>query len=127
MNSKKIYNKIDILKVISCIAILLYHLGLLKGGYLAVCTFFVISGFLNTISAFNKKDFKIKDYYLNRIKKLYIPLLIVVGITISITSLIKDINWINLKPETMSVLFGYNNFWQLHANLDYFTRHISSP
>ena len=127
MNSKKIYNKIDILKVISCIAILLYHLGLLKGGYLAVCTFFVISGFLNTISAFNKKDFKIKDYYLNRIKKLYIPLLIVVGITISITSVIKDINWINLKPETMSVLFGYNNFWQLHANLDYFTRHISSP
>ena len=36
-------------------------------------------------------------------------------------------NWYNLKPETTSVLLGYNNFWQLNANLDYFTRHINSP
>ena len=33
----------------------------------------------------------------------------------------------NLKPETNSVIFGYNNFWQLNANLDYFTKNINSP
>ena len=33
----------------------------------------------------------------------------------------------NLKPETNSVILGYNNFWQLNANLDYFTRNVNSP
>ena len=127
MSSKKHFIDLDILRLLSCLAVLFYHIGLLKGGYLAVCTFFVISGLLDVISAFNKEKFSLKEYYLTRLKKLYIPLLLVVGITISITSLNPDINWINLKPETMSVLFGYNNFWQLNANLDYFTRHISSP
>lgn len=43
------------------------------------------------------------------------------------TKCISFADWINLKQETISVLFGYNNFWQLGANLDYFTRHINSP
>ena len=40
---------------------------------------------------------------------------------------IKIKNVYNLKPETNSVLFGYNNFWQLDANMDYFAMHSSSP
>ena len=54
-------------------------------------------------------------------------LLIVVFITISVISLLPSIKWLNLKPETTSVLLGYNNFWQLSANLDYFARHVNSP
>ena len=38
-----------------------------------------------------------------------------------------NIEWFNLRPETNSVLLGYNNYWQLNANLDYFVRLISSP
>ena len=49
-----------------------------------------------------------------------------VFISIAVISLFSEINWINLKPETTSVLLNYNNFWQLNANLDYFTRHIDS-
>ena len=37
---KKYYKYIDVLRVIACLFVLLYHLGLSKGGYLAVCTFF---------------------------------------------------------------------------------------
>lgn len=79
------------------------------------------------MSALKNENFSIKSYYINRFKKLYLPLIIVVFITIIFAKQITSINWINLKPETTSVLFGYNNFWQLGANLDYFTRHISSP
>lgn len=79
------------------------------------------------MSALKNENFSIKSYYTNRFKKLYLPLLIVVFLTIIIANHISTINWINLKPETTSVIFGYNNFWQLGANLDYFTRHISSP
>lgn len=123
---KKYYKNIDIIRLLSCIAILLYHLNILKGGYLAVCTFFVLSGYLSCISAFKKEKFNILEYYYNRIKKIYIPLIIVVFMSVSIVSIL-NISWLNLKPETTSVLLGYNNFWQLNANMDYFARHVSSP
>ena len=40
---KEYYKKLDIIRIISCILVLLYHLNILKGGFLAVCTFFVLS------------------------------------------------------------------------------------
>ena len=125
--NNKYYKKLDVVRLFSCISILLYHVGILKGGYLAVCTFFVLSGYLAVTSGFRKEKFSFKDYYLSRIKKIYVPLLIVVFISIASVFMITNINWINLKPETTSILFGYNNYWQLNANLDYFVRHISSP
>ena len=124
---KEYYKRIDYLRIISCIAILLYHLNILKGGYLAVCTFFVLTGYLSVISAVKKEKFSLKEYYINKFKKIYLPLLIVVFSSIAVISLLTFINWLNLKPETTSVLLGYNNFWQLNANLDYFVRHVSSP
>ena len=121
----KHYLNIDILRFLSLFAVLLYHLNLLKGGYLAVCTFFVLSGYLSVIS-YSNKEIKLKDYYLKKFQKIYLPLLLVVMTTIGINYLL-SIDWINVKAETRSVLFGYNNYWQLNANLDYFVRNISSP
>lgn len=117
----------DIIRVFACISILLYHLNILKGGYLAVCTFFVLSGYLSCISAFKKENFSILSYYKTRLLKVYLPLMIVVFITIGIISLLPYISWLHLKPETTSILLGYNNFWQLSANMDYFAGDITSP
>ncbi len=127
MKKKKYVIGIDYIRLIACIGVLLYHLTVLKGGFLAVCVFFVLSGYLSCVSALKKNKFSLKEYYLNKLKRLYIPLFVVVMISVGIVSLISSINWMNLKPETLSVLFGYNNFWQLNANLDYFAKHIDSP
>jgi len=123
----KYFYELDLIRLIACIAIFLYHLNILKGGYLAVCIFLTLSGYLSCKSLLNKDKLSFKDYYLNRIKKLYIPLLIVTFISIFVTTLFKDIIWFNLKPETSSIIMGYNNFWQINANLDYFAKHIDSP
>lgn len=123
----KYYKKLDLIRVIACISILFYHIGILKGGYLAVCTFFVLTGYFSVISYFKKEKFSFKEYYKNKLKRIYLPVLIVVFLSVLITSLIKFINYSNFKPEVTSILFGYNNYWQLNANLDYFVRHISSP
>ena len=53
---KKYYKRLDIIRLISCIAILLFHMNILKGGFLAVCTFFVLSGYLSCVSAFKKEN-----------------------------------------------------------------------
>ena len=124
---RKYYKKIDIIRILACVIVLLYHLNIIKSGYLAVCTFFTLSGYLTYKSAFQNKKFSIKEYYLNRLKKLYFPLIIIITITIILTKVIPNINFLNLKQETLSVIFSYNNFWQLNANLDYFTKVLDSP
>ena len=124
---KKYYKGLDLIRIFSCVAVLLYHLNILKGGYLLVCSFFVLSGYLSWITNYNKKNFSFKEYYIKKLKHIYIPLLIVIFISRAVVPFFKEINWVNMKPETLSVLFGYNNFWQLNANLDYFDRHVNSP
>lgn len=124
---KKYYKYIDIVRILACLAVLFYHLNILKGGYLAVCTFFVLSGYFACVSLFKKEKISLKEYYFNRLKQIYLPLIVVLFITIAILSLFPDIFWFNLRPETLSIIFGYNNFWQINANLDYFARNVSSP
>ncbi len=124
---KKYYKSLDIIRIFSCFAVLLYHLDILKGGYLAVCSFFTLSGYLSCITNFDKKKFSLWHYYKNRFIKIYIPIVITIFTTIFATSFLKEIKIINLRDEVVSILLGYNNFWQLHANLDYFSTHINSP
>ena len=124
---KTYYKKIDYIRVLLCLSVLFYHVGILKGGYLAVNCFFALSGYLAVTSFLEKKEFSLKEYYYSRFKRLYLPLITVVFLTIAFLSFFSNIHWINLKPETTSILLGYNNYWQINANLDYFVRNISSP
>ncbi len=126
-NRSKYYKNINMVRVIACIGVLLYHLNILKGGYLAVSTFFVLSSFLSCLSLFKKEKVSLKDYYVNLIKRTYLPLLIVVFVTIAFLAIFPVGNWLNLKPETTSILLNYNNYWQLNAKLDYFARQVNSP
>ena len=127
MKNKKYYKNLDIIRLISCIAVFLYHLNILKGGFLAVCIFFVLTGYLSFVSSYNKDKFSIKDYYLSKLKNIYLPFILIVFISIFVIGFFPSINWLNLKPETTSSILGYNNFWQLNASLDYFARHVESP
>ena len=125
--NKKYYTDINLIRILACLGVLLYHLNILKGGYLAVCTFFVLTAYLSCVSAFRKEKFSLLSYFTKLILKIYLPLILIVFLTISAVSFFPNIIWPNLKPETTSVLLGYNNFWQLNANQDYFARHIDSP
>ena len=125
MKTRVLY--IDLVRALLCITILLYHMGLLKGGYLAVCSFFVLSGYLSAQSLRNVK-FSALSYYKSRLLRVYIPLIVVVLFSLGIcVLLLPDLTWVSMKQEITSILFGYNNFWQSSASMDYFARHIDSP
>ena len=78
---KRIY-AIDYLKTIGIIGVLLFHVGLVKNGYLGVEVFFVISGFL-MIQAINKSveenSFNPVKYIFKRIAAFW-PLVSVAGV-----------------------------------------------
>lgn len=126
-SNNKHFKYIDILRIFSCIMIFLYHLNILKGGFLAVSIFFVISGYLSTIKLFKKEKISFKEFYLNKLFRLYLPMLIVVFVSIGVIKLFLDVNWFNLKPEVTSIMLGYNNFWQIMSNMDYFRSGLESP
>ena len=127
MTNKKRNQKIDLLRILFCTAVLLYHLDLLKGGYLAVCGFFVLSGYFTADSLIRRKDEEIFRYQVKRISRIYIPLLVTVCIAVLAVSVLSSTVWISLRPETTSVLLGYNNLWQISALQDYFARANTSP
>jgi len=119
--------EIDGLRAISVLVIIIYHLKLdkvLKGGYLGVDVFFVISGFLISFiilkELFETGAFSFYNFYKRRIRRI-LPLLLVVLLVSTIAS------WFILLPSQIvtfaksglaSVLFFSNHFWYI-SSLEY--------
>lgn len=69
---------IDALKGIAIVAVVLFHLGLLKSGYLGVDAFFVINGFLvipSMIKKIENRDFSFFNFLEKRVVRL-LPLIV---------------------------------------------------
>ncbi len=66
-------NDINFLKTIAIIAVILFHMDLLKNGYLGVDIFLVVAGFLTTKSLAKKNDeekFSYKDFFCGKLVRL---------------------------------------------------------
>lgn len=118
---------IDCLKGISILAIIIYHFSpnLLRGGYIGVPLFFIISGYLiakNTKKRDYMGQFSIKDYYLARINRIYPVLFLFVGLVSFIAYFYAPRLLNQAGGEYLSIFLGYNNFWQMGQNLSYFDR-----
>ena len=78
---KRIY-AIDYMKTLGIIGVLLFHVGLIKNGYLGVEVFFVVSGFLmiqGMNQSLNENSFNLIKYIFKRIATFW-PLVAVAGL-----------------------------------------------
>jgi len=79
--------EIDGLRALAVIGVILYHSGMLTGGFLGVDIFFVISGYLITTIIYTeytkRKSFSFLNFYQKRIRRL-VPALFVVAASSSI-------------------------------------------
>ena len=103
------YAYLDVLKAMVVIAVVLYHVGFLKYGYLGVDVFLVIAGFLTTKSLTDGK----KGYFpfiLGRLMRL-LPVLLVAGLaamTLGWFTMLPD-DYENLAESVVATnLFGNN-------------------
>lgn len=118
---------LDVLRTLAIVGVTLFHMfpDGLPGGYLGVSLFFVLTGFLLAYTSkrsWLEHRFRVKNYYWKRIKRIYPSLLIVLLTTIGIFSFVLPKAVAAVRPEFFSIVFGYNNWWQIAQNADYFTR-----
>ncbi len=132
MEDKKINRRarimgLDALRTLAIAGVTFFHMfpDTVVGGYLGVSLFFVLTGFLlaynSKIQYFNN-SFAFSKYYVSRIKRIYPALLLMLLVSIGTIYLILPRAVSAIRPEFLSIIFGYNNWWQIAQNADYFTR-----
>lgn len=117
---------LDGLRALAIVGVTLFHVfpNTVKGGYLGVCLFFVITGFLLAVNS--KKKFNLLEYFKKRIVRIYPALIIVVLTTCGICFLFSNDTLSGMKDEIFSIFGGYNNWWQILQNSDYFTKSFNN-
>ena len=112
---------IDIIKAISLISVIIYHLYEYKGTYIGVVLFFVISGYLITEILYQRDDSYFK-FIKRRYTKIFPPLIAV--LTLSCLAFYYFYGFINLKLifNSLSSLFGLSNIYQIYSGMSYFER-----
>lgn len=117
---------IDVLKGISIIAVVLYHLGIMNSGYLGVDVFLVINGYLvipSILKKIQKDEFKYFEFLLKKYFRfiVLIAILIISCLIIGIVGMLPD-DLENLAQSSIaSCLFSQNilsflttkNYWNV--------------
>ncbi len=124
---------IDGLRGISIILVLLFHLDFsgFEGGYIGVDIFFLISGYLITsiiLTKFNKNEFNILEFYVNRFRRIFPVLFLVILLSIICSFFFfnaEEIKEFNLSA--LSSLVFFSNFKYIFNQIDYFTSSIEEP
>jgi len=99
------------------------------GGYMGVVLFFLLTGFLLSyggVEQVKKRKFSIINYYIKRLKRIYPELIIMLLTSIGILYLIEPNAVSAVRPEVISILGGFNNWWQISQSMDYFTRMLNA-
>jgi peptidoglycan/LPS O-acetylase OafA/YrhL len=123
---KRITYREDIngLRGIAVFSVVLYHadLNFIKGGWLGVDIFFVISGFLISniiISDLNENRFSFKSFYIKRAKRILPALLSTLLFTVPMAYwLLSPIAMQGYIDSLLASIFFYSNFY--FQNLDFY-------
>ena len=115
---------LDFLKGIAIIAVIMYHLGIFKFGYLGVEVFFVISGFLTTksiVSTYKHTGgFNFCVFLLKRIVRLF-PLIVILCICTFVIAYFTQLpdNFKNTCETTVGTITFLNNIVQYITSGNY--------
>jgi peptidoglycan/LPS O-acetylase OafA/YrhL len=97
---------LDGLRVLAAVAVVLFHAALLRGGYIGVDVFFVISGFVITrllLAQYDGHGLPLRRFYLDRLQRLAPPLLLMVmTVSLGIEAGLAPIAWLRWAPAAVT-------------------------
>ena len=116
---------INFLRAVAIIGIVLYHIFPLtiQGGFMGVCFFFLISGYLlakQTNLSWRNQEFSVRKYYIKKFLRIYPPLYIMVMTVLAYFTLFQRPLLLGAREETASIFLGVNNWWQMATHASYF-------
>ena len=127
-------NDITNLRGISVILVVLFHLNenIFFFGYLGVDIFFIISGYVITLTLHKEyienKKINIVNFYLRRIKRLFPSIIVCVFSTYVLYIAFSDLIYFKeISKSAFSSIFGFSNIYFLLSNQDYFINHLENP
>lgn len=124
--SRKYISGLDGLRAIAVIMVIGYHLKIpyFKGGVLGVTIFFVISGFLITRLLLRElqvtNSINLKAFWLKRIRRIWPALLFMASLTVIFSAIFNRVLFTKASNDFISVIFGFNNWYQIFNNISYF-------
>ncbi|MDD1529415.1 hypothetical protein C7U92_20360 [Bradyrhizobium sp. WBOS7] len=116
---------IDGLRALAVLPVVIFHIGqsFLRGGFVGVDVFFVISGYLisgNILSRMEKGNFRVASFYEHRVRRLFPAYAVVLGVVLLLSCLM---DFPPVARETsrviLSALASVTNFY-FWATTDYF-------
>lgn len=121
----------DALRALAITLITLFHIlpDSFAGGYIGVCLFLAITGFLLAYGSacdYLSENFSVRRYFGKRLKRLYPPLLFVILLTVGAYHFLLPDVLEDSGKEIVSIILGFNNWWQLAMNADYFARVVNA-
>ena len=125
--NRRYYPGLDGLRAIAILGIVLYHMfpDAVRGGYLGVTMFFVLSGYLLSrtgVESLARGSWSTPAFYQKRIRRIYPALLWVLALTLLALRLWLPDSLVGIRSELGSILFGYENWHQILESQDYFSR-----
>ena len=120
---------LDGLRALAIIGIVFYHMvpNVLPGGFLGVTAFFTIMGYLMIYSSPGEASLSYAwNYYKKKIRRLYPPLLVMLILGLIALFVLVPNYGKGMLPEILSIIGGYNNWWQISQNASYFERMLNS-
>ena len=126
-DTRRYIQGIDGLRTLAVLGVIIYHLmpASMKGGYLGVTLFFVISGYLMTdiiYTQVKKKQFSLKQFYVRRIRRLLPAVVILFLICGAFIPYINKDFLVHFRGVVTTSILNVNNWWQLATGSDYFDR-----
>jgi peptidoglycan/LPS O-acetylase OafA/YrhL len=117
---------LDGIRAIAVTAVLLFHgsVGWMRGGYLGVDVFFVLSGFLITSILLAEAEasgrIDLKRFYIGRARRLLPALLLVLVVTALLAMTIAQDAVPQLRQDIIAALTYSTNWWYVVQDLSYF-------
>ena len=117
---------LDGVRALAVLGVLFYHADLvwMKGGFLGVDVFFVLSGFLITSLILEEFDrsgrIDFGKFYLGRARRLLPALLLMLAVVAVVVALFYRDAASQLRSDTIASLFYVNNWWYIFSSQSYF-------